>query len=459
MALLVSDSGELQSLRYLVNSNRNIPRNLILKLYTSNTTPTESDVPSQTKYYEPYDSTGLVGYGTDASTGYPLVVNNRNDQDYSRQYGILLDGTRWNVRTIVNPIATTTGSGNINEYTITVTSTLNIAVGHYVTGGGVGTNATVAAIDGNTIVLTVKNASTFSSQTLQFGSGTTTASYAEQTFTFTSAANNCYGYYLVRANNMPVALNGVLHAASVGIGSTVSKAQTTGTIGQSFVTLFPFKSEPTATGIKSEFTVTVSSNAGITTNQRVIGVGIASGATVVGIMNTTTVILNKKNVDAVSGVCTFYKNTTEDLFVGMAVTHGFLAGETDAIPEGTTVTGIDEKNGVVYLSAELNNNIQSATGNVVYFNFSQVTANDHGLVPGDVIYIAAGAANTTTTSGTYTVAEVPNINTFRTVPALSGIGSATLYSSIFFAERFTNGPYNIQNNGDQIKVTLNISLD
>jgi ribose/xylose/arabinose/galactoside ABC-type transport system permease subunit len=28
-----------------------------------------------------------------------------------------------------------------------------------------------------------------------------------------------------------------------------------------------------------------------------------------------------------------------------------------------------------------------------------------------------------------------------------------------FAERFTNGPYNIQNNGDQIKVTLNISLD
>jgi hypothetical protein len=28
-----------------------------------------------------------------------------------------------------------------------------------------------------------------------------------------------------------------------------------------------------------------------------------------------------------------------------------------------------------------------------------------------------------------------------------------------FSERFTNGPYPIQNNGDQIKVTLNISLD
>jgi hypothetical protein len=258
---------------------------------------------------------------------------------------------------------------------------------------------------------------------------------------------------------MPVALNGVLHAASVGIGSTVSKAQTSGTIGQSYVTLFPFKSEPTATGIGSEFTITVSSNAGITTSQRVIGVGIASGATVVGIMNTTTIVLSKKNTGSVSGVTTFFRNVTEDICVGMAVTHGFLAGETNAIPSGTLVTGIDERTNIVYLSNELNNNIQSATGNIVYFNFSQVTATDHGLVPGDVIYIAAGAANTTTTSGTYTIFETPNINTFRTVPALSGIGSATLYSSIFFAERFTNGPYNIQNNGDQIKVTLNISLD
>ena len=459
MALLVSDSGELQSLRYLVNSNRNIPRNLILKLYTSNTTPAESDVPTQLKYYEPYDETGNIGYGTAPSTGYPSVINNRNDEDYSRQYGILLNGSQWNVRTILTPIATPTGSGNINEYTITVSSTTNIAVGHYVSGGGVGSNATVAAIDGNTIVLTVKNASTFTTQPLEFGRGTTTASYAEQTFTFTSAANNCYGYYLIRANNMPVALNGVEHAASVGIGSTVSKAQTSGTIGQSFITLFPFKSEPTATGIGSEFTITVSTNAGITTNQRVIGVGIASGATVVGIMNTTTIVLDKKNTGSVSGVCTFFRNVTEDICVGMAVTHGFLAGETDAIPSGTTVTGIDEQTGVVYLSAELDNNIQSATGNIVYFNFSEVSATDHGLVPGDVIYIAAGAANTTTTSGTYTIFETPNINTFRTVPALSGIGSATLYSSIFFAERFTNGPYNIQNNGDQIKVTLNISLD
>jgi hypothetical protein len=459
MALLVSDSGELQSLRYLVNSNRNIPRNLILKLFTSNTTPTESDVPSQLKYYEPYDASGLVGYGTAASTGYPLVINNRNDQDYTRNYGILLNGSQWNVRTIVTPIATPTASGNVNEYTITVSSTTNIAVGHYVTGGSVGSNATVAAIDGSTIVLTVKNTGNFSNQAMEFGRGTTTASYAEQTFTFTSAANNCYGYYLVRANNMPVALNGVLHAATVSIGTTVVKSQTSGTIGQNFVTLFPFKSEPTATGIGSDFTIAVSSSAGITTSQRVIGVGIASGATVVGVMNTTTVILNRKNVGTVSGVCTFFRNVTEDICVGMAVTHGFLFGETDALPTSTLVTGIDEKTGIVYLSNSLNNNIQSATGNSVYFNYSKVTANDHGLVPGDVIYIAAGAANTTTTSLTYTIFETPSINTFTTTPSLAGVGSATLYSSIFFAERFTNGPYNIQNNGDQIKVTLNVSLD
>ena len=114
MALLVSDNGELQSLRYLVNSDRNIPRNLILKLYTSNTVPTETDVPSQTAYYEPYDATGLVGYGTAPSTGYPSVINARHDEDYSRQYGIFLNGSEWNVRTILNPIATTTGSGNVN---------------------------------------------------------------------------------------------------------------------------------------------------------------------------------------------------------------------------------------------------------------------------------------------------------------------------------------------------------
>ena len=53
MALLVPNIGELESLRYLLNATHQIPRNLILKLYTSNTDPAEGDVPSATAYYEP----------------------------------------------------------------------------------------------------------------------------------------------------------------------------------------------------------------------------------------------------------------------------------------------------------------------------------------------------------------------------------------------------------------------
>lgn len=465
MALLVHDNGELQSLRYLVNSNNNVPRNLILKLYSSshntNGTPLEGDVPSQLAYYEPYDSSGSVGYGSTPVTGYPQVINNRNDENYSNQYGILLDGSRWNVRTITTPIKNTTGSGNIGEYTITVASVSNIAVGHYVSGGGVGSNATVAAINGNTLVLTVANSSTFSSQSLDFGVGTTTASYPEQTFTFTGAASNQYGYYLVRANNMPISVNGVLHAAAVSANTGVAKTGTTGTVGNSSITLFEKTYTPTVSGSVNLFTVEVDSSVGITTNQRAIGSGIAPGARVVGIQTgspNNLVILDKANVSAVSGVGTFYVNVTEDITVGMGVTHGNLPGENNAIPANTRVIGIDEKNRVVYLNNTLLNNIQSATGSTVYFGSSKVTINNHGLNPGDVIYIAAGVANTTTTSSTYTIFE-STANTFTTTPALAGVGSATLYSSIMFAEKFTNGPYNIQNNGDQIKVTLNISLD
>lgn len=466
MALLVHDAGELQSLRYLVNSNQNIPRNLILKLYSSphntNGTPLEGDVPSQTAYYEPYDASGLVGYGSTPVTGYPQVVNNRNDQNYSNQYGILLDGSRWNARTITTAIKTTTGSGTINQYTITVTSVTNISVGHYVSGGGVGANATVCAINGNTLVLSVANASTFSNQTLDFGVGTTTASYPEQTFTFSGAASNQYGYYLVRANNMPVSVNGVLYAADVSANTGVAKTGTTGTVGLSSITLFEEKRTPTVAGNINLLTVEVSSSSGIATGQRVIGSGIAPNARVVGIQTSAgndVVILDKRNTGVVTGVGTFFLNVTENINVGMAVTHGFLAGQTDAIPSNTKIIGIDEKNRIVYLNNSLVNNIQSATGDTLYFGSSKVTMADHGLVPGDVIYISPGVANTTTISSTYTIFETPSTSTFTTTPALTGVGSATLYSSIMFAEKFTNGPYNIQNNGDQIKVTLNISLD
>ena len=123
MALLVTDQGEIDSLRTLLNATHKIPRNLVLKLYTSDTTPAESDVPSATagseKYYEPYDATNNLGYGAAPTTGYPLCVDNRTeeDQNFGQQYGILLNGNRWSIATTVNPVATTTFSGTDATYT------------------------------------------------------------------------------------------------------------------------------------------------------------------------------------------------------------------------------------------------------------------------------------------------------------------------------------------------------
>ena len=137
----------------------------------------------------------------------------------------------------------------------------------------------------------------------------------------------------------------------------------------------------------------------------------------------------------------------------------------NGIAADTVITGIDyetvsgEIGPRVYLNNLLVDNIQVSNGNDnVKFDFSKVTATGHQLNPGDVIYLAQGS--TSTIAGAhYTVFETPDANTFTTTPALQGTGDVTLYSSIFFAERFTNGPYAIQNNGDQIKVTLNVSLD
>jgi len=335
MALLVPNIGELESLRYLIAQNNftadladQSPRNLVLKLFTSNTVPAESDVPSQTDYYEPYTTSGAVGYGSTPVTGYPYCVNNRSDQDYTSQTGILLNGSRWRIN--------------------------------------------------------------------QVGSGTT-ATYPEQTFSFTSEAGDVYGYYVTRANNMPVTVQGVNHYASVGIGTTVTKGS---------------------------------------------------------------------NTDPVIGVVgNFYLTIDQDLSVD-DITLGMVVAGNAGIQTGTVVVGIDRSLNVVYLDKALIENIQVATDPSVDFNYGKITAIGHQLIPGDILYISAGTGNTTLTSGTYTVFDVPNADEFYTTPALNptlnspiGLGSATLYNSIMYAERFTNGPYTISNPGDQIKITLNVALD
>ena len=335
MALLVPNIGELESLRYLVANNNHVPtlgdqspRNLVLKLFTSNTTPAESDVPSPTAYFEPYGVGNTNAYGYAPTTGYPFCVNNRTDQSYTQQTGILLNGSRWTIA--------------------------------------------------------------------QVGSGTT-ATYPEQTFTFDGAAGDVYGYYVTRANNMPSTVQGVVHGADVGIGTTVSLGNNSdpviGVIGNSYLT-----------------------------------------------------------VDA--------NQSVDNITLGMVV------GGNAGIVTGTKVIGVDRALKVIYLDNALIDNIQVATDPDVTFSFSKISATNHGLVAGDIIYVAAGTANTTTSSATYTVFDVPNNNEFTTTPALNptqnavgGAGTCTLYSSIMYAERFTNGPYTIQNNGDQIKITLNVALD
>lgn len=335
MALLVPNIGEIESLRYLIAQNNFVadledtsPRNLVLKLYTSNTTPSEGDVPSTSSYFEPYIDGNVNGYGTTANTGYPNCVNNRTDQSYTQQYGILLNGSRWVIKNV--------GSG-------------------------------------------------------------TTATYPEQTFTFSGPAGNIYGYYVTRANNMPVAVQGVEHAAGVGIGTTVTKGN---------------NSDPC-----------------------------------IGVVGNSYFIVDPQVA-------------IDDLTLGQ-----YVAGNL-GIATGTRIIGIDRALQVVYIDKPLVDNIQAATDPSIDFSYGKIQVTNHGLRRGDILYIAAGAGNTTLESNVYTVFDVPNADEFYTTPALTatsngvlGLNTATLYSSIMYAERFTNGPYNIQNNGDQIKITLNVALD
>jgi len=470
MALLVTDQGEIDSLRTLLNATHQIPRNLVLKLYTSNTTPAESDTPAAGAYFEPYNATNLSGYGSAPTTGYPLCVDNRTeeDQNFGAQYGILLNGNRWTIATTVNPVATTTGTGTSGTYALTVADATDIKKGDYAEGAGIPTNTYVVDIQGLDLELSQQLTAGLSNTAVSFGRGRTTASYPEQVFTFTSAAGSVYGYYLARANNMPVAVHGVVDAGSVAAGTQISKTGCKGVIGNDYINLLDVNLTPGITaGVSGTFEIAVDSATNIAAGQRVSGTGIAAETRVVGVQGTT-VYLDKALTGAASGTATFQVNVAENLTVGMAVSQ---TATPNGIAGSTTIVGIDyetlsgEIGPRVYLSNQLVDNIQVSNGNdAVLFDFSVVTsdpggsATDHDLNPGDVIYIAQGSSSTITAAH-YTVFETPTSSTFTTTPALQGTGDATLYSSIFFAERFTNGPYAIQNNGDQIKVTLNVSLD
>ena len=99
----------------------------------------------QLGYYEPYGVGNTNAYGYAPTTGYPYCVNNRTDQAYTQQTGILLNGSRWTIN--------------------------------------------------------------------QVGSGTT-ATYPEQTFTF-SGDGDVYEHYVTHGNNMLTNVQGVVHGAQL----------------------------------------------------------------------------------------------------------------------------------------------------------------------------------------------------------------------------------------------------
>ena len=475
MALLVTDQGEIDSLRTLLNATHKIPRNLVLKLYTSNTTPAESDVPSVANYYEPYDASNSAGYGVSPSTGYPDVINNRTeeDQDFTEQYGILLNGNRWDIGTTLNAVATgRTATGTSGTYAITVNDASDIKKGDYAEGAGIPTNTYVVDIQGLDLELSQQLTASMSTTAVSFGRGRTTASYPEQVFTFSSAAGSVYGYYLSRANNMPVALQGVVDGGSVAAGTTILKTGCKCVISKNYVNLLNVNVTQAATGTSGTFELAVTSATAVKADQRVTGTGVAAGTIVVG-KSGNTVYLSKALTSAVSNDVVFAVNVAEELTPGQVVSKLVDASNSgpDSFLAGTTIIGIDYETETgeigprVYLSQPLQDNIGTASDNdQVNFDFSVVTSDpggsalDHNLNPGDVIYVAQGSTSTIAAAH-YTVFEVPSSSTFTTTPAMQGTGDSTLYSSIFFAERFTNGPYAIQNDGDQIKVTLNVSLD
>ena len=485
MALLVTDQGEIDSLRTLLNATHEIPRNLVLKLYTGpSTPPSEQDVPSATKYFEPYNATNTSGYGTGATTGYPKCNNNRTEenQNYEDQYGILLNGNRWTIAT------TNTGQGIAKTFSGT-TGTYQIVVapdnsdlkkGDYVTSAtGIPANTYVVDIDGANIEISQKLTATITAGTAcTFAVGRTTASYPEQIFTFSGAAGNVYGYYLARANNMPESLHGVVDGGTVAaVGTSVEKAGCKGVIGNDYIELIETSfTQGIASGAQNAYVIGVDAGGNLTSikvGQRVSGTNIPTETRVAGIDGQNIYLDKAVTGGNASGNATFIPDVAAELTVGQVVTKtgGGGQGGPDAFPADTTVVGIDysKQTGTigpkVFLSKQLTDNVGTASSNdKVDFDYSVVTSDpsgsavDHGLNVGDVIYIAQGTTSTITAQH-YTVHTVPTNSTFTTSPALAGTGDATLYSSIFFAEQFTNGPYAIQNPGDQIKVTLNVSLD
>lgn len=398
MPLLVPNIGEQESLRYLVNYSHNKPTNLLLKLISSASATPWSN-PTETDTPVSLRTAAFVEPYTYASGGSAAASPFGYpvaDAPYTNQYGKLLDGSNW----------------------------------------------TCTAAE---------------------GTDTTTASYPEQTFNFTAGSTYIHGYMVCRANSVAQSfLNNstasVTVAANAALTGTASTATATGgpngfatnTLGSPYVQVNAVAAPTGSGGAFNSATFTVSSATGIAVGQYVVGTGIGPYARVIAI-NSTTISVSVPCTGTVSGTVSFYEGRWAQ---------GQIVNGT-GIPTDSTIVGYDPTTGII----TINVNANATVSGTVTASFKSIAATAHGALPGDVVYLARQSGNSTLVTGTYIVNHCPDANSFETTPAINNTASTTggangviIYDSIMFLEKFTNGPYYIQNNGDQIKVTLNVSL-
>jgi len=137
------------------------------------------------------------------------------------------------------------------------------------------------------------------------GTDTTTASYPEQTFTFTSGSVYIHGYMVCRANsvaqsflNNPTAA--VTVAANALLSGTAATATPSGgpngfatnTLGSPYVQVTPVASPTGSAGSFNSANFTVSSATGIAVGQYATGTGVGPYARVIGINGTTISVIS-----------------------------------------------------------------------------------------------------------------------------------------------------------------------
>ncbi len=172
MALLVVDGGESLALQYLTNKASS-PQDLVLRLYTNNHTPAYADVVGT------YTEASSFGYAAVTLTGASWTVEAAYDFT-----DLVIDGSN----------AAKVTSASHNFVSSDVGRMIRVLAGTGFTPGVyrvVSTASNAAVFD--------RNVGTTSSTGGSFHAATCIA-FAAQTFTFTGALGNVYGYYLTRAS-------------------------------------------------------------------------------------------------------------------------------------------------------------------------------------------------------------------------------------------------------------------